>query len=85
MQHSSSAALPSCSNCAFFVTRHKGCARVVIHTSKSEAHFEGAQVVRLSPACGPSGKGFVAKVGLQVVAEPASLAPGGCAPGLQMH
>jgi len=58
---------PKCSKCAFFTTRDKGCARVLITAAKTEAYFERAQVVRsytFEDVCGPQGKGFVAAVGL---------------------
>ena len=61
---------PKCSNCAFYTTREKGCARVIINVSDTEAYFERAQVVRSHKAmdvCGPQGKGFVKKLGIALL------------------
>ena len=58
---------PKCSSCAFFSVGDKGCARVVISLSQTEATFELARVVRSHKSeavCGPRGKGFMAKTGL---------------------
>ena len=63
-----------CKRCAFYSDRNKTCSRSVIAISKTQEHFDYAKAVRLDPSrCGPEGKLFVERVGLQVICAPPDL------------
>ena len=61
---------PLCLSCAYYTSREQACSKFIVGISKniSEPHFEKAASVRLdSHRCGPEGKLYVSKIGLQVI------------------
>ena len=57
---------PLCLSCAYYTSREQACSKFIVGIS--EPHFEKAALVRLdSHRCGPEGKLYVSKIGLQVI------------------